>query len=168
LLSIAAGEFELQRRSRSREQRSERLRWRSLFVLFFPFPPFSSSLTLPSSLRFRLESAYYDTLTAAVDTHLGIDLKTADTRPPPAPAGKTRSGFTSLQGGAGAAGAGAVAAGGGKKRRTSVIDTSEGVLGCALASLLFLSAAFADFSRFLPSLRRLLNSLECALFSSPP
>ncbi|GAA5863665.1 hypothetical protein JCM8547_003686 [Rhodosporidiobolus lusitaniae] len=66
------------------------------------------------------EASYYDTLTAAVDVHLGLDPKTADTRPSPAPPGKTRSGFTpTSQMGPGA-----------KKRRSSVVDSNEGILGC--------------------------------------
>jgi hypothetical protein len=43
-----------------------------------------------------LYAAYFDTLTASVDAHLGVDIKTADTRPTPAPPGKARSGFTSV------------------------------------------------------------------------
>ncbi|GAA6039210.1 hypothetical protein JCM8097_000471 [Rhodosporidiobolus ruineniae] len=66
------------------------------------------------------EATYYDTLTAAVDQHLGIDPKTQDLRPPPAAPGKTRSGFTGL----------AAMAPGAKKRRSSVVDAAEGVLAC--------------------------------------
>ncbi|GAA5892777.1 hypothetical protein JCM6882_000577 [Rhodosporidiobolus microsporus] len=66
------------------------------------------------------EASYYDTLTAYVDQHLGIDPKSQDTRPAPAAPGKTRSGFTPL----------ASLGPGAKKRRSSVADSSEGILAC--------------------------------------
>ncbi|KAL7342815.1 putative microtubule-associated protein [Rhodotorula toruloides] len=66
------------------------------------------------------EATYYDTLTAAVDRYQGIDPKQQDIRPPPAPPGKTRSGFTAHVSMPGAS----------KKRRQSVADDAEGVLAC--------------------------------------
>ncbi|GAA6017715.1 hypothetical protein JCM10207_000473 [Rhodosporidiobolus poonsookiae] len=66
------------------------------------------------------EASYYDTLTAAVDAHLGEDVRAGDTRPPPVAPGKTRSGFTPL----------ASMTSTGKKRRSSVVDTAEGILAC--------------------------------------
>ncbi|GAA6057644.1 hypothetical protein NBRC10513_007268 [Rhodotorula toruloides] len=66
------------------------------------------------------EATYYDTLTTAVDRYQGIDPKQQDIRPPPAPPGKTRSGFTAHVSMAGAS----------KKRRQSVADDAEGVLAC--------------------------------------
>ncbi|GEM11040.1 microtubule-associated protein [Rhodotorula toruloides] len=66
------------------------------------------------------EATYYDTLTAAVDRYQGIDPKQQDVRPPPAPPGKTRSGFTAHVSMPGAS----------KKRRQSVADDAEGILAC--------------------------------------
>ncbi|EGU10947.1 putative Microtubule-associated protein [Rhodotorula toruloides ATCC 204091] len=66
------------------------------------------------------EATYYDTLTATVDRYQGIDPKQQDIRPPPAPPGKTRSGFTAHVSMPGAS----------KKRRQSVADDAEGVLAC--------------------------------------
>lgn len=82
------------------------------------------------SMAYASEATYYDTLTAAVDRFQGIDPTLGDTRPPPAPPGKVRSGFTasSLLGGGVMQGGGG--GGGGKKRRVSVAEESEGVLGC--------------------------------------
>ncbi|BGP20144.1 hypothetical protein JCM10213_000771 [Rhodosporidiobolus nylandii] len=79
----------------------------------------SSGGSLPPNL-YAGEASYYDTLSCAVDEHLGEDTKARDVRPPPAAPGKTRSGFTPL----------ASLAPGQKKRRSSVVDSSEGILAC--------------------------------------
>ncbi|GAA5823192.1 hypothetical protein JCM3770_004308 [Rhodotorula araucariae] len=91
-------------------------------------PPMSSGGARSDSLSGTLsayssEATYHDTLSAAVDRYQGLDPTAADTRPPPAAPGKVRSGFTAHA---------ALAANGGasKKRRASVADESEGVLGC--------------------------------------
>ncbi|GAA5926356.1 uncharacterized protein JCM15063_000254 [Sporobolomyces koalae] len=65
------------------------------------------------------EAVYEDTLSAAVDRFQGLDLSRSDVRPPPAPPGKSRTGFTPTQ-----------AFMSGKKRRASVLDVTEGLLGC--------------------------------------
>ncbi|GAA5820923.1 hypothetical protein JCM11251_001879 [Rhodosporidiobolus azoricus] len=87
-------------------------------------PPQSagSSSTNPPNLTnsYAGEASYYDTLSAYVDQHMGIDPKAVDMRPPPAAPGKTRSGFTPL----------ANLGPGAKKRRSSIADSSEGILAC--------------------------------------
>ncbi|GAA5906035.1 uncharacterized protein JCM6883_002530 [Sporobolomyces salmoneus] len=65
------------------------------------------------------EAIYEDTLSGAVDRFEGLDLETNDVRPTPAPPGKSRTGFTPTQ-----------ALTNGKKRRASVLDSTEGLLGC--------------------------------------
>jgi hypothetical protein len=69
------------------------------------------------------EAIYDDTLSGATDRFQGLDLSKTDIRPPPAPPGKSRTGFTPTQ-----------ALGSGKKRRASVLDSTEGLLGCELHS----------------------------------
>lgn len=72
------------------------------------------------------EAVYDDTLSGAVDRFQGLDLSRTDVRPPPAPPGKSRTGFTPTQ-----------ALTNGKKRRASVLDSTEGLLGCTLPILRF-------------------------------
>ncbi|GAA6013706.1 hypothetical protein JCM11491_005065 [Sporobolomyces phaffii] len=65
------------------------------------------------------EAIYDDTLSGAVDRFQRLDLGQTDIRPTPAPPGKSRTGFTPTQ-----------ATMSGKKRRASVLDSTEGLLGC--------------------------------------
>ncbi|GAA5951511.1 hypothetical protein JCM3765_005957 [Sporobolomyces pararoseus] len=65
------------------------------------------------------EAVYEDTLSGAVDRFEGLDLSRTDIRPPPAPPGKSRTGFTPTE-----------ALSSSKKRRASVLDATEGLLGC--------------------------------------
>ncbi|GAA6063693.1 hypothetical protein JCM10212_000272 [Sporobolomyces blumeae] len=67
------------------------------------------------------EAVYEDTLSGAVDRLQGLDLSQADIRPPPAPPGKSRTGFITNDG---------EATGAGKKRRASALEVTDGILGC--------------------------------------
>ena len=103
-------------------------------------PPGSANGMRPDGLNggtmaYATEATYHDTMTAAVDRFQGIDPKLGDSRPPPAPPGKVRSGFTAqsqlggtstVMGGGGGGGG----AQGSKKRRASVVEESEGLLAC--------------------------------------
>ncbi|GAA5929634.1 hypothetical protein JCM3775_006504 [Rhodotorula graminis] len=108
-------------------------------------PPSSANGLRPDGLNggtmaYATEATYHDTLSAAVDRFQGIDPKLGDSRPPPAPPGKVRSGFTAQSQLAGSStGMGGVGGGGGgggggsqgsKKRRASVVEESEGLLAC--------------------------------------
>ncbi|GAA5904317.1 hypothetical protein JCM8208_006834 [Rhodotorula glutinis] len=104
-------------------------------------PPGSANGMRPDGLNggtmaYATEATYHDTMTAAVDRFQGIDPKLGDSRPPPAPPGKVRSGFTAqsqLGGpstGMGGGGGGGGGAQGSKKRRASVVEESEGLLAC--------------------------------------
>jgi len=83
------------------------------------------------------EAVYDDTLSGAVDRFQGLDLNQSDIRPTPAPPGKSRTGFTPIQ-----------AFTSSKKRRASVMDVTEGTLGCKQTSFLLPSPADADDASF--------------------
>lgn len=87
------------------------------------------------------ECTYLDNLSAAVDRYLGQDPDVQDSRPPPAPAGKVRTGFLPHD-------ASPVL---NKKRRSGVIDDVEGVLACQSGPSLSLSFPLqsTDRSRYL-------------------
>lgn len=75
------------------------------------------------------EAVYEDTLSGAVDRFQGLDLNANDIRPTPAPPGKQRTGFTPIQ-----------AFTTSKKRRASVMDVTEGILGCKHNCFFYLSS----------------------------